>query len=334
MSELTNEQEKFLQEAYYKKLVTGMNRLYSYVKDHGADLGITARDVNAFVRRQRNYQLTKVPRDVQKDERKATAHIVSKSLKDLFQGDLVDMSKYARIKANKNNNWIFTIVRVHDKRAHAFPVKNKRPATVLAAFKQHEDVLGPMKRLNLDNGNEFGALIEYLKDKDVKIRLISPGRPQENSVVERFNGTLKTILGKHFKATNKFEWLPVLDQAVDSYNKTVRERKAADSTADESAKEPRYAPGDRVRLANRKLGKFEKRSFANRFSKEIYTVQKVERNRRNKDLISYKIRGVKSLYPEHELVGADDVEDTPFAKRPEKTQKSRGNEALLRPLRD
>jgi len=69
-------------------------------------------------------------------------------------------------------------------------------------------------------GKEFYNKIfeKYLKKKN--IHMYSTNSDQKSSIIERFNRSLKTKMYKYFTSVQNKNWISVIDDLVDSYNKT------------------------------------------------------------------------------------------------------------------
>jgi hypothetical protein len=116
----------------------------------------------------------------------------------------------------------------------------------------------------------------------------------KSAVVERFNRTIKAQIWEHFFAENTREWLEILPQLVEKYNRTThsttrltprqarkpvflqylldRQQTRLDKSQ-ATAKEPKLQVGDKVRLSRIK-GTFEKGYHTN-WTRELYIVAEV-----------------------------------------------------------
>ena len=103
----------------------GIERFYNHIKTKY--WGITKKVVNEFVNNLESYQLHKKVINA-----KTINLIVPKEPNYYYQIDLIDMSKYSH--QNKGFKWIFTIIDLFTKKAFAFPLLNKKRATVAKAF--------------------------------------------------------------------------------------------------------------------------------------------------------------------------------------------------------
>lgn len=138
--------------------------------------------------------------------------------KDLFQADLVDVRHLSKI----NNNFchILTVIDVFSKFAFAIPIKNKKPETIVNAFKTIFEISKP-KNLQTDRGSEFYNSLTREFFKRQNINHYSTHSQTKASVVERFNRTLKNKLYRIFTYRNSYKYIDVLDKVLESYNNSI-----------------------------------------------------------------------------------------------------------------
>ena len=115
------------------------------------------------------------------------------------------------------------------------------------------------------------------------------------SVVERFNRTLKQLLYRYFTVNNTLNFVPVLQDLVQGYNRSYHRsinRAPDEVTQDNSSdvwstlygkrtkgkwKKPRFEVGDRVRL-NEKFRQFKKGNLPG-WTEEVFVVSSVKKGR-------------------------------------------------------
>lgn len=83
---------------------------------------------------------------------------------------------------------------------------------------------GPIKLLICDNGSVFNSDVfrTAMSKLGIKISFTTPYHPQANGRVERWNGTLKSILKKYIDKTQN-DWDIYLDRVINIYNNTNHE---------------------------------------------------------------------------------------------------------------
>lgn len=226
--------------------------------------------------------------------RKTIAHYPN----HIHQADLIDVS--ALSKENKGNKFILTNIDVFSRKAWAIPIKNKRGASVIEAFKKiHKD--GKVLKVQTDQGAEFlnREVQHYFKSK--KIEHYFSASDFKAAVCERFNRTLKSKLYKYFTKSENFRYLNVLKSIVDGYNNTVhssigispvkvnkRNRKKVwnyqyKNELKKSKSKFKYKIGDRVRLV--KIKKTFGKGYLPSFTQESFQIC----DRLNTTPLSYKV---------------------------------------------
>ena len=143
----------------------------------------------------------------------------AKKSDDLWQADLVDMSSIARY--NDGKKFILTVVDVFSKMAWCIALPNKSGATLTAAF---ASLIGGRRRptyLQTDKGTEFlnSSFQKLLAENDIRF-YTSENEEIKAAIVERFNRTLKTRMYRFFTWSSSYRYVDVLDDLVDSYNRS------------------------------------------------------------------------------------------------------------------
>ena len=143
----------------------------------------------------------------------------AKGVDDLYQADLVDMTKFARY--NDSKKYILTVIDVFSKFAWCVALPNKTGATLTSAFASI--ISGPRRPtfLQTDKGTEFlnFSFQKLLADNDIKF-YTSENEEIKSSIVERFNRTLKTRMFRFFTWSASYRYVDVLQDLVDSYNRS------------------------------------------------------------------------------------------------------------------
>ena len=257
-------------------------RLRNVLIEAGHDIPL--KEIETFIRNQKVSQVFKpVP------EHKWIT-IVAKYPRDIYQLDLLDVHQYA--KWNKGYNWILNIVDVHSRYAMSVPIKTKEIDSVLPAFKYVCDELGKPSNLTTDleasiMSKEFQ---DYLNEKDITHYPIDPHKKRNNSIVERFNRTLREKIRSVLYANNSNTWLEYISDILENYNNSIHtttKNKPIDiwlmNEANEQVintkKQNIFSVGDKVRYLINTLNIFEKKSMADRYTKTTFTVIGKEKNR-------------------------------------------------------
>ena len=274
--------------------LTGLRRFQRKLREHGINL--TLYDIRAIVNTDPAHALfTYNPRA------RVWNTIVETGVGHGMQMDLMDMSKIAT--RNKNFYWILCIIDVYSRYAWAFPIKRKTQQCVYDCLKAWlESLSKPPKRLTSDAGNEFtNARVRQLLRKFNIIPYVNQaGDKTTTGVVERFNRTLRDLMGRNFTRLQKLHWIEDLPKLVQNYNRSMHSTLGAtpeDVWLGREAPKPRevqrehfpFHDGDCVRLLLPR-GIFDKRAGSQRWSTNLYYIVRREgfkyvvRNARNEVL--------------------------------------------------
>jgi transposase InsO family protein len=209
--DLNDEQEAIMKKIYYDdKFTFGRDKIFYKIKSEFPDSGISKRAVMFWLKTQEVYQKNqRAPRDV------ATKRFVN-SKKGYIQVDLIDMS----MNAEKGFNWILTAVDVYSKFAVALPLKFKKQESVKRVMAKLFDIYDDISVIQTDQGQEF-MLGDFYQQKGVRHLMSKAYTPSSQGVVERFNGTLKTMLKKAQEIDNTRLWIKMLPKLVNNYNSSL-----------------------------------------------------------------------------------------------------------------
>lgn len=185
---------------------SGINRLQRYS-------GKRRSAVHKFLSMQDAYTLHK-PARIHYSRRRT----YSKGINDLFQADLVDVSRIAA--HNDGYRYILTCIDVFSKRAWAIPIRSKSGQNVTSAFKKILDDR-QCNMLQTDKGTEWlnTTFQSMLRRNNIKF-YTSENDDIKASVVERFNRTLKSKMWRYFTYKNTRRFVEILDDLIHSYNNT------------------------------------------------------------------------------------------------------------------
>lgn len=138
--------------------------------------------------------LTKVPR---KEKNIEIPHISNNILKKniIHQADLLYLPTDAF-----GYKYALVVVDVHNKKCDAQPLKNKTANHVQKGFQKiyERDYLDLPKLIQFDSGTEFkGDVKEYFEDNKVSVKYTLTNRHRQNSMVERKNKNIGSIIIKY-----------------------------------------------------------------------------------------------------------------------------------------
>jgi len=307
---MDKEKAKAIKDAYYdpKTGFVDPQKLHRKMKERGLD--VTLEEVEEVVDRQLTDQ---VYRPIGKFKRKYNP-IVSPAKGNNMQVDLLDMSKYS--KFNKGFKWLMNGVDVYSRYAHAVPMKTKNENDILPAFREMIKVLGVPKNLNTDleagiTGNRFQRV---LKELNIQHFRNDPELKRNNSIVERFNRTLREKLQRYFYSHDTSNWMNVITDIVDNYNTTYHSGiKAVPDKVWDGKETPNQDKaltvypsglkiGDKVRMLKFRDNIFDKKSTEKNWTKNVYTIVAIE----GKSYIVENAKGVKHSRKDFELLKVDD----------------------------
>ena len=212
-----------------------------------------------------------------------------------------------------NYKYILTGIDLFSKKAYAEALKDKSQKEINKAIKEIIKESHP-KSIRSDNGSEFISkdFKKILHDNNIKQVLSTPGLPQSNGNIERFNGILKNLITKDLLYNNTYNWyksLPILlENYNNTYQSTIRDTpNNVDITTDpdklieikrriynnviskrNSLTTSKYKVGDIVRI------KMYNDKTRQNWSDELYKIQKVHKSRKIYSVPYYYISSINN----------------------------------------
>lgn len=258
------------------------NSLFKVAKER--DPSISLKEVKEWLSSQLTYTLHKPVRKTF-----PTRPVVVHGIDELWQMDLVDLSKLSRF--NKNYKYLLTAIDVFSKFAWVLPLKTKSASDMKRVF---EDLFTRTRRrpkfIQTDAGTEFlnSAVQTILKQSNIKFYTTHSER--KASVVERFNRTFKSLMFKYFTKQNGRNYIDILPELVNKYNNTYHRSIKMEPIEVSKENEPlvwinlyenrlknknktKISIGDHVRISVER-GPFKK-SYLQGWSEEIFIVKNV-----------------------------------------------------------
>ena len=134
--------------------------------------------------------------------------------------DLVEMQTLA--KQNKGFRYILVVINAFSKYAWAQPIKKMSGKDVAEAFVKILKTARGRKpqTLQTDAGKEFYNQVFQTLMKQQNIRHFSTHGDAKDSIVERFNRSVKSKMYKYFTAANTLKYVDNLPKLVYQYNHT------------------------------------------------------------------------------------------------------------------
>lgn len=148
----------------------------------------------------------------------------------LWQADIIDL--HLLKKFNDGHGYILAVIDVFSKFVYAQPLKTKSAAEVTKAFRNmidgavvKEGVRSAPRTLQTDEGKEFinKDFKAFLKSRNIRLHVRLTMSLHKQSIIERFNRTMQTLIRRYFTATRAAtpRYVDVLSKLVHLYNNTV-----------------------------------------------------------------------------------------------------------------
>lgn len=296
---LTAEQEAILKETYYSKsLFVGRDRLHHWLMENKPQAGISRRQVMAWLKLQKPWQLTKQP-----PKRQHT------SIMDIRKEGYMSCDLKGPLARDQGFEYVFGLVDVASRKQYAKPIKDASAQTSVDALDSliKENDL-KITLLRSDNGTHFkGVFTEYLISKGIKQLYSAPHSPWTNRQ-ERNWRTMFDMITKWQIANNTKAWVRILQTTCDNMNATVN--RSMKTTPDKAAegglpfevnkdRSQKYGvmarhlstksalkTGDFVRVKIRDVGSFKKDK--RKYSEDVYIIVKVIQQTDSK-LVTYRV---------------------------------------------
>lgn len=293
------EKDEFLYDLYYNQnFRIGRDKLWRKVRETRQDIG--RRYIWNWLSKQEVHQLY-----TQRKKKKDIRPIISNKAGAIIQADLIDFSN----KPANGFRYILNVIDTFSRKIWLFPIKSKTTKSVIPALNiiiQEIQKDYKISVIQTDQGGEFNIAFPAIK------ALQSRGAtPYNQAIVERANGTVKSILNKILNEKKTKNWYKFLDDLEEVYNNTyqttvkmtpneaynLNKDEQADLGAKIKAKKAKsFKNLDTILEVNQKvrivkpLLKIKNKGEPN-YSTEIYFVSKVIKgNKENLTISRYKLK--------------------------------------------
>jgi hypothetical protein len=367
---LTNDQEKLLEELYYKEgFKVGRDKLYDELVERQQDLFEKSpdkfpsrRDVMKWMKSQEIYQRFK-------GAKKSSGISSFKPIKPLhsLSADLIDFTN----QPAKNFRYILVVLDNFSRYVWVRAITNKTPEKTGPAMKSifaeiKNDFDKKPAYVQTDDGSEFkhakikkdqkDDFLSVLEKAGVKNVRTLAGQPWSNALVERANGKIKSVLFKN-KAEVGGNWADRLDKAVEVYNDYEnRTTKYAPKEAirlgpaeqkeliqnvlkiaikSKRTKPPEFKVGQKVRLKITK-GALDKGLSKPNWSEKIYTILSVTKGkgvRPTKYKVGVVTNATEKRYTFNDVQSIDTVDKAPKEYGPKPKKQAEEDDAPRRGTR-
>jgi transposase InsO family protein len=210
--------EAELRKLYYEPKTGFGSPAHLYKNARKAGLVVTMKVVKAFVDKQEVAQLF-----APKTTKRETRHFKISARRGVWQ---IDHTFMKNKKINNNYHAIFVAINIGSRYVYAKAMKNIQEATVIETFNEFAKTikLKHIKGIVSDKGVEFTSHVVkgWMEENNVHHRILHPTYHYlSNSIVERYNGVLKTKLHKYMKANDTKKWIDALDSIVYNHNHSI-----------------------------------------------------------------------------------------------------------------
>ena len=308
------QKDAFLHNLYYTEhRAQGRDKLFAYISKTLDNKDISRRYIQDWLAKQTVSQIYR-----QKKKPTNIRPIITKKPGSIIAIDLIDFSKKP---SQYNYRFILNVIDTFSRKIWLTPLKNKTNANVLKAFKKILEEIESKYTVSVlvsDGGGEFTNWESFLSP--IKVIKTRPHSPQQNSLVERSNGTIQRILEKILYSEKTKNWVKYIPEIQNIYNTTVnRSLKTTPDLAYELEGQERVdlheqqianhaksfkqidsslKVGDQVRilvLTNKKKG-------SPNYSEEIYKIAKVVKGDKISTNNRYKIDGIANTFSISSLI--------------------------------
>jgi len=148
-----------------------------------------------------------------------TRRVLAFAVDDIWSSDLLDMGGPAH---NNGYRYIVVVVDVYSRFASGIPICKKTADEVLTAIETVGEEHGTLpKKLWTDQGKEYynTKMSSFLKKNEVG--QYSTFGPHKASIAESFNRTLRIMLQKRMTELNTLNWVDLLPEVLEGYNKRI-----------------------------------------------------------------------------------------------------------------
>lgn len=301
--------------------------------------GVSEKNVKKWLKAQPTYTLHRAAR-----KKYPTRKYIVHDIDEQWQADLADVSLIAQ--QNNGYRFILTVIDIFSRYAWARPLKTKGGKEVADAFRDIFEGGRIPKRVQSDQGKEFENRHIAQLFNEHGIELFSVKSAYKAAIVERFNRTLKTKLWRYFTMSLKEKWTNVLQDVVDSYNKSVHRginRRPIDVTSEnagqlrdevygEKKKKKRaerakndVKVGDMVRIS--KVKSIFAKGYLPNWTEELFTVAEINTkySPTTYKLKDYNNEMIEGSFYREEIQKVEQQTDSFLVEKIIRTQK-RGNE--------
>lgn len=213
---------------------------------------------------------------------------VSKRIDQNWQSDLIDFSRFSN--ANDGIKYLLTTIDILSKYAWVEGLRDKKPYSIITAYKHILKSGRKPSILTTDAGSEFinFSFKKFLKNKNIE-QIITRNTETKAAVIERFNRTIEEKIIKYLYTFKTERYIDVLNKITSSYNNTIHSRtkfkpKDVDKNNEKivfnnlyrkkiNVHDSKLKIGDKVKLS--KLKSIFEKGFTSAWTEEIFQIDKI-----------------------------------------------------------
>lgn len=138
--------------------------------------------------------------------------------KQFFEADLLDLGT-----TSGGFKYALTLIDTWSRRAWAWPLTSKQPETLVrVAGPGILEAVPEGATIKTDSGTEYMSVFDdFLEENGILHERGIAYNHNEQAFIERFNGTLRRLLGNVISAARLRTWAQALPAAIDNYNAAV-----------------------------------------------------------------------------------------------------------------
>ena len=190
----------------------GAKALYNAAKKEG-QYKISHAQVKKWLQNQDSYSLNKaVKRNFQR------GRVIVSGIDDQWDADLASFSRYA--DSNNGYKYLLVVIDIFSRYAWIEPIKDKTAKEIVSAFNKILSKGRKPRRLRTDAARDFTSNKFQTNLKNKSIAHFTTHSEKQANYVERFIKTIKSRIWRHMRATDSTRYIDVLENLVQSYNKS------------------------------------------------------------------------------------------------------------------
>lgn len=232
-----NERNAFMQEIFddeERGLGVGLSQFFNQVIS--SYLNIRKIDTDEFLKKQGNYQLTRIPTS------RINKPLKALGLNHIWAIDLIDLHTYDIPTVNGNRKYLFSCVDLYSGKYWARAISNRDNNNTVHTL---TDALNSIiieaqttpRMIKVDNEFSKGHIADWMQQQGIRIIKSRTHVPTDNAVVERVNKEIRKKIRSGFVRHNNWVWVAHLQTYVNNIN---NQRKIGETETPNEQWQPGY----------------------------------------------------------------------------------------------